>query len=232
MSEMRVVRTNERGGWTPLVDPPGQIPSGGSEISAFTSADQTFTCGLWSRDPDTWSFERPYDEVAYILSGAAEMDTANGRTITLGAGDVLVTPNGSKGTWRITEPLTKFYAIYSGGGVDDTEVRVIHDGDPVAWTVIPTEPGDPNAPGQEWVAWRNPDGRFSTGVWRRVPETGPMELPYHELAILIEGEVDVDDTDGTTVSIGPGDVLVTPKGFRGTWRARSPVRKFWTVHHE
>jgi len=230
MSHVTLLRSSDRSGWSPLVDPPGEIPSGGVEITAFTSADGTFTCGLWEREPDTWSFERPYDEVAYIISGSAEMDTADGRTLRLGPGDVLVTPNGSKGTWRIPETLVKFYAIYSGAPVGDTGIRVVHEGDPVEWVVLETAEDDPSPPGEEWYAHRNADGRFSTGVWRRVPETGPMVLTYDELAILIEGEVDVETDDGYVVSAGPGDVLVTPDGFAATWRAKTAVRKFWAVH--
>jgi len=231
MSDVTMLRSSDRTGWSSLADPPGEIPSGGSEITAFTSAEGMFTCGLWEREPDTWSFERPYDEVAYILSGFAEMDTVDGRTLRLGAGDVLVTPNGSKGTWRIATTLAKFYAIYSGAPIGDTEIRVVHEGNPVDWVVLETADDDPNPPGEEWYAHRNADGRFSAGVWRRVAETGPMELGYDELALMIEGEVDVRSDDGRGVSAGPGDVLITPKGFTGTWDAKTAVRKFWAVHH-
>ncbi|MBI3648334.1 MAG: cupin domain-containing protein [Actinobacteria bacterium] len=230
---LRVVRSGDRDGWSSLVDPPGEIPSGGTEVTAFTSAGGTFTCGLWEREPDTWSFERAYDEVAYVLSGRAQIDTADGRTLELAPGDVLVTPEGAKGTWRIAETIVKFYAIYRGGAARDKSVRLVKEGDPVDWVTLETAPGDPNPPGQEWYAWRNADGRFSTGVWRRVPETGPMDLPYNEIAVLIDGEVEVlDRSTGQTVSAGPGDVLVTPEGFAGEWRAKSAVRKLWAVHHE
>jgi uncharacterized cupin superfamily protein len=67
--------------------------------------------GLWRREPDTWSFARPYDEVALILAGEAEIET-DGHVHTVRAGDVLVTPKGSAGTWRITETIVKFFAIY------------------------------------------------------------------------------------------------------------------------
>ena len=69
---IRVVSSNERGDWDPLVDPPGQIPSGGRDLDVFSSAGGTLTTGFWEREPDTWSFERPYDEVALILEGDAE----------------------------------------------------------------------------------------------------------------------------------------------------------------
>lgn len=231
MGTITVVRSADRDGWTALVDPPGEIPSGGREITAFSTEDGSFTCGLWEREPDTWSFERPYDEVAYILAGAADLETVDGRTLTMGAGDVLVTPTGSSGTWRIREALTKFYAIYAGGGhAGDALIRVIGRTDPVEWIELENAPGDEDPPGEEWYAWRSPDGRFSTGVWRRVPETGALERTgFHEIALMIDGEVEVGAGDGSMFDVGPGDVLVTPDGTEGIWRAKTAVRKFWAV---
>jgi uncharacterized cupin superfamily protein len=108
---IQVIGSAGRVGWSALVDPPGEVPSPGAERAAFTSPDGRFTTGLWEREPDTWSFERPYDEVALILSGAAEIEEPDGTVHRIGPGDVLVTPKGSKGTWRITETIVKFYAI-------------------------------------------------------------------------------------------------------------------------
>lgn len=231
MQDIAVIHSADRTGWTPLVDPPGLIPSSGRETTAFASDDGAFTCGLWEREPDTWSFERPHDEVAYILAGSADVETDDGRTLHVGPGDVLVTPNGSKGTWHIRETLTKFYAIYAGAPVGDVAVTVIHPDDPVAWVEFENAPGDPNPPGREWYAWRNPDRRFSTGVWERDPETGGFDRTYHEIACLIEGDVEVETVDGRVLAVGPGDVLVTPEGSSGVWRAKNHVRKFWAVHH-
>ena len=231
---IRVVRSADRGGWTPLADLPGEAGTGGAETTAFTSADGRFTVGLWTREPDTWRFERPYDEVALILEGDAEMEGEDGRIHRLRPGTIVVTPNGSKGTWRIAEPLTKCFVIYEGGRIGDTAIATVDGrGDGLDWTAIPTEPGDPNEPGEETVLFRSIDARASVGLWRRVPETGPMDLSaYHEVACLLEGEVDIapEDSDGV-VSAGPGDVLVTPRGSRAEWRARSAVRKVWAVYH-
>ena len=110
MSTIRVIRDGQRD-WRTLVDPPGEIPSGGAEADAFASSDGTFTTGFWKREPDTWSFVRPYHEVALILSGKADIETDDGEVHTVEAGDVLITPKGSAGTWRITETIVKFYAI-------------------------------------------------------------------------------------------------------------------------
>ena len=114
MSTIRVIPEGGRA-WRPLVDPLGAIPSGGAEADAFTTAGGAFTTGFWEREPDTWSFVRPYDEVALILAGVADIETDDGEVHTVRAGDVLITPKGSAGTWRITETIVKFYAIFSEG---------------------------------------------------------------------------------------------------------------------
>ena len=81
MTKITVVRSGGREGWDALVDPPGTIPSGGNEREVFTSTDEAFTTGLWEREPDTWSFERPYDEIALILSGVADIETEDGEML-------------------------------------------------------------------------------------------------------------------------------------------------------
>ena len=110
MSAIRVIRDGARA-WRPLVDPPGEIPAARAEADAFATADGTFTTGFWEREPDTWSFVRPYHEVALILAGEADIETDDGELHTVRAGDVLITPKGSAGTWRIKEKIVKFYAI-------------------------------------------------------------------------------------------------------------------------
>ena len=86
----------------------------------------------------------------------------------------------------------------------DPSIRVIKAGQDHAWEVIPTAPDDPNPPGEEVVSFRSGDARFSFGLWKRVPETGPMEPPYHEIAVIIEGEVEIQEEDGTMHHAGPG----------------------------
>ena len=114
----------------------------------------------------------------------------------------------------------------------DPTVRVITPTDELAWQIIPTDEGDPKPPGEEVVVFRSADRRFSFGLWRRAPETGSMEPPYHEIAVIIEGDVEITEPDGTVHRAGPGDVLITPKGSKAMWRALSPVKKFWAIYKE
>jgi hypothetical protein len=112
VAKITVVSSAGREGWNALLDPPGAVPSGGRERGIFISGDGAFTTGFWEREPDTWSFERPYDEIALILEGVADIETEDGETLRIQAGDVMVTPKGSTGTWHIRETIVKFYAIY------------------------------------------------------------------------------------------------------------------------
>ena len=114
----------------------------------------------------------------------------------------------------------------------EMRVRVVKADAVHDWRGIPVPEGDAAPPGEEVVLFRATDGRFSVGHWRRAPEEGPMESPYHEIAILLEGEVELTLDDGTVLRAGPGDVIVAPRGAKATWRSLSPVRKFWAVYRE
>lgn len=110
-ARMNVVRSGSDQGWTALVDPPGELGSAGAEQELFTAGPGRLTVGLWRREPDTWSFVRPYHEVAVILQGDADIVEDDGTVHTVGPGDILVTPKGSAGTWHIRETIVKSYTI-------------------------------------------------------------------------------------------------------------------------
>jgi len=112
MGAIKVVGSATRDGWNTMADPPGAIQSRCREIATFSSGEGAFETGLWEREPDTWPFERTYDEVAVILQGAGEIELDNGERLRVGKGDVLVTPKGTKGVWHVQETIVKFFAIY------------------------------------------------------------------------------------------------------------------------
>jgi uncharacterized cupin superfamily protein len=112
-------------------------------------------------------------------------------------------------------------------------IRVVrgdeHDG--LDWQEVPRPPGDDAPAGEEVVTFRSADGLFVTGLWRRAPEEGPMILDdYHEIAFILEGEIEVTDGDGSLYRVGPGDMLITPRGTKATWRSLSPVKKIWAIY--
>lgn len=49
--------------------------------------------------------------------------------------------------------------------------------------------------------------------------------PVDEIMFILEGRVEITDAKGTTHTYGPGDAFVMPKGFSGTWRQLSDIKK-------
>ena len=88
------------------------------------------------------------------------------------------------------------------------------------------------APGQEFTAAHSVDDKFSFGLWRRDAQSRHFERPYHEIAYIIEGQVEITDDDGEVLVAGPGDILITPQGSKGYWKNLSPVKKVRGIYEE
>jgi len=110
-------------------------------------------------------------------------------------------------------------------------IRVIHPGD-VVWDEAMRYPEEKDPPGQESVAAQSKDERFSCGLWQRDVQQRYFERSYHEIAYILEGEVEITDDDGTLLKAGPGDILVTPQGSKGYWKNVGRVKKFWTIYED
>ncbi len=113
------------------------------------------------------------------------------------------------------------------------DVRVVKAGEHagLVWQEVPRPEGDVAPPGEEVAVFRSADDRFVVGFWRRDPEEGRMALDgYHEIALILEGEVEVTEDDGTVHRVGPGDLLITPRGTGATWHSLSPVKKAWAIY--
>lgn len=113
-----------------------------------------------------------------------------------------------------------------GNMQDDTTIRVIKRAD-IEWSEAARNPEETDPPGDIFTAFEAPP--FSVGFWQRDVQRRRFERPYHEMAYIIEGEVEITTEAGEVVHAGPGDVLITPKGSKGYWRSLSPVRKFWAI---
>jgi len=113
----------------------------------------------------------------------------------------------------------------------DTRIRVIKPKD-MDWEEAMRYPEETDAPGQEFTAAMSGDDKFSFGLWRRDAQRRHFERPYHEVAYIIEGEVELTDGDGEMYVAGPGDIVITPKGSKGFWKNLSPVKKVWGIYEE
>ena len=91
-------------------------------------------------------------------------------------------------------------------------------------------PEEADPPGREFTAFES--GPFSVGFWQRDVQRRRFERPYHEIAYIIEGDVELTMDDGSVLRAGPGDILIAPKGSTGFWQNLSPVKKFWAILEE
>jgi len=95
--------------WGPRIGADTGSPMTSGRI--FHEADG-FQVGVWQCTPGGWSIENRADsETVRILAGRARLTSADGSSVELSAGDVLVLPKGWSGRWDVLETVRKFYAV-------------------------------------------------------------------------------------------------------------------------
>jgi uncharacterized cupin superfamily protein len=112
---------------------------------------------------------------------------------------------------------------------DKTAIRVVKPAS-VVWSEASRNPEETDPPGDSFTAFEKPP--FSVGFWQRDVQRRHFERPYHEIAYIIEGEVEITTETDEVVHARPGDVLITPQGSKGYWKSLSPVRKVWAIFEE
>lgn len=81
-----------------------------------------------------------------------------------------------------------------------------------------------------WNQAHSHDGSVSAGVWQATPGlTKSIKGDRFEFCFLLEGEVELTEDDGETVTYRAGDAFVMKPGFIGTWKTVSTVRKIYVV---
>jgi uncharacterized cupin superfamily protein len=70
------------------------------------------------------------------------------------------------------------------------------------------------------------DKKFDVGVSRYEPVTLQLRnWPIDEFMYIIEGDVEITDSSGHSRTYGPGAAFLMPKGFEGTWKQHSEIKK-------
>lgn len=81
------------------------------------------------------------------------------------------------------------------------------------------------------VLWKSADEKVLIGVWECSPGTfRATREGYDEVANLLSGRVTLVSEDGERSEHGPGDLVVTNAGWRGTWEVHETVRKVFTIY--
>jgi uncharacterized cupin superfamily protein len=80
--------------------------------NVYDSEDGKFSAGLWSGAIGTWRVAYTEHEACHLLQGEVVLRGDDGSVATYRAGDSFVVPAGFTGTWEVTVPARKLYAIY------------------------------------------------------------------------------------------------------------------------
>lgn len=86
-------------------------------------------------------------------------------------------------------------------------------------------------PGQSEAAqplWTSPDGQLEIGLWECTPGQFTADRSAAaEFCYFLEGRIVMTHLDGTRRTLGPGDAILLPKGWKGTWEITEHTRKIY-----
>ncbi len=88
--------------------------------------------------------------------------------------------------------------------------------------------GDPRMSGL--VFFGGADSPVEVGVWACTPGGWAIENRADtETVQILAGRARLTDAGGRSVELGPGAVLVLPRGWSGRWDVLEPVRKLYVI---
>jgi uncharacterized protein len=85
--------------------------------------------------------------------------------------------------------------------------------------------GNPRASGK--TVFESNDRQITGGIWKCSPGTFDLTFTWDEMALLLEGELIIEESSGQKVQILPGDFFFVPRGARTRWIVVKPLRKLF-----
>lgn len=74
------------------------------------------------------------------------------------------------------------------------------------------------------------DGSMEIGIWECTPGRFSADRTHSaETCHIITGRVEMRRADGEIRRLGPGDLLVLPRGWKGEWRILETTRKLYII---
>jgi uncharacterized cupin superfamily protein len=105
-------------------------------------------------------------------------------------------------------------------------------GDPTALTTpdVQTDTSDGHVT-KDRVMGISQDRHFKSGLSSFQGGQGSIDsYPVDEFMYFIKGGVTLTSTDGTVLQAGAGEAIYIPKGWKGTWDAKTGYTKFYVVY--
>jgi len=67
------------------------------------------SCSIWEKEISEFPWEYDEKETCFIIDGKVEITANDGKKVSFKAGDYVVFPKGLKCTWKIIQPVKKYY---------------------------------------------------------------------------------------------------------------------------
>ena len=206
--------------------------------SYFGTHDEKFYIGLWeAKEGATNVPSLTYDEAFYVLEGSIELQSEDGESQIITAGEAAVIHQGWSGKFIIPEGgVRKVYNVYMNDSEATGDKPLTLAKDKLDSSTMgefePYEPEIGNLIARTNEYFYSQDESFGLGTWESKPGAQTYtNLGYDELMFIMEGKITMTDANGTTQTFGPGEGLVLPKGYNGTLTVEEGgVRKIWTSY--
>lgn len=78
----------------------------------YSDGTQQFFCGIWTSTSGKWRVRYTEHEFCVLIEGRVRIESAAGERLDLRAGDAFVVPAGFEGSWEVTEPCKKWFAVF------------------------------------------------------------------------------------------------------------------------
>jgi hypothetical protein len=234
-AEIASIELPERAPFGPPLGEPLDGPMETGWRGLWRSADGVMSAGIWECEPGRFHtvFEGA-GEFIHVISGRLIVTEEGGKPIELGPGDAMTFPTGWTGEWRITERLRKSFAGWRNADAGKSDGSRLIEGATVTQVALEECPAIQTKAGpmgtRDKTTWQTADGSIQTGIWEC--DAGvfhPRFAGYGECIKIVAGEVKCSGEDGSSFTMRPGDVLVFPRTWRGTWNVISPLRKLYTT---
>lgn len=180
---------------------------------------------------------RPTTEVFYVLTGRGCLTDLDETKHYFGPGDTVVLPKGWSGRWDIFEDIHKMWVVHDHPDVEQYSNNVICA---VVTPYCSFETQNLNHAGVRADAIHGSPSTSSgtiydtdflkVGCWTCTPGSFPVvNRATTECFHVLEGVFFLTNEDGSARRGGPGDTVVLPKGWTGTWDVIEPLKKVWVV---
>ena len=215
------------------------------EVASLFSGEQLRASIFGSTPATTDHRNRPleYDEFVLVLNGKLILTEQNGAAQEFTPGDVVILPKGYTGTWEMQGDYRELAVVPVNPPaikeVDGSPVRL--NPDMIAGLDLTPIPNDGFVDILVAGELEFEIGDLFTGEDLRavVVESTPAKtdhrnrpLEYDEFVLVLNGGLVLTEQNGRVQEFRPGDALVVPKGYTGTWEQLGRYRELALIRSQ